>query len=130
MKDLPRLVVVRLLHDPSIARYLDTATQAVVGKQVLLMTEKFVACRRLMPPSSFAKFILECVNSVKMTLIFVIKPNNLLFFEKSGSFQHNTGFVPQISRFQLGLLETGHLIGRRVVPDELALCEQLLFDLR
>ena len=54
MKDFPRLVVVRLLHEPSIARYLDTVAQVVVGRQVLLMTEK-LDCRTVISPSFFVK---------------------------------------------------------------------------
>ena len=53
MKDCPRLVIVRLLHDPSIARYLDTAAQLGATRQVLLIiTEKLdVDCLILTSPS-------------------------------------------------------------------------------
>ena len=57
MKDLPRFVVVRLLHEPSIARYLDTVAQVVVVRQVLLITEKLES-RRLISSFSFVKLFL------------------------------------------------------------------------
>jgi hypothetical protein len=56
VKDFPRFVRVKLLHDPSIVRYFDAVGHVITARQVLLMTVKLdVACLK---NSSLGKLIL------------------------------------------------------------------------
>ena len=69
-------MVIKLLHEPSIVRYLDTAAQVVTARHVLLMTDK-LDCRRLISSFSFDKLILSFVNSVITCIIrFIVENEN------------------------------------------------------
>ena len=70
-------MVIKLLHEPSIVRYLDTAAQVVTARHVLLMTDK-LDCRRLISSFLFDKLILSFANSVVtcITNRFIVENEN------------------------------------------------------